>query len=170
MVDRIVATCTFGATAWTGALSSLWTQRIMAGSSAFPPTLKELSRMATRDDRFYLSSHEWHKPDGDFVLIGISEQAVEELTDITYVEVTTEEGDIDAGEPFGEIESVKATSEMYCGISGEVVEVNQEVIDNPALLNEDCYDKGWIVKVKPSDPKQVESLLSPADYAAQLTS
>lgn len=123
--------------------------------------------MATPTDRFYLSSHEWHKPEGDLILIGISQPAVDELTDITYVEVTADDGTIDAGEPFGEIESVKATSEMYCGVSGEVVEINQDVIDNPALINEDCYGRGWIVKVRPDDPGQVESLLHAADYEAQ---
>lgn len=123
--------------------------------------------MAAPDDRHYLPSHEWHKPDGDHVLVGISKFAVDELTDITYLEVEKDSGPIAKGEPFGEVESVKATSELYCGIDGEVVEVNQEVLDNPALLNEDCYDAGWILKVKPSDASQVDGLLSASDYEAQ---
>ncbi|MEM9414104.1 MAG: glycine cleavage system protein GcvH [Planctomycetota bacterium] len=123
--------------------------------------------MAAPEDRYYLSSHEWHKPDGDHVLVGISKFAVDELTDITYLEVEKDSGEIAAGETFGEVESVKATSELYSGIDGEVVDVNQEVIDNPALLNEDCYDAGWILKIKPSDPEQVKSLLNAADYSAQ---
>lgn len=123
--------------------------------------------MAAPEDRYYLASHEWHKPEGDLVLIGISQVAVDELTDITYLEVEKDAGPIAKGEAFGEVESVKATSELYAGIDGEVVAVNQEVLDNPALLNDDCYDAGWILKIKPSDPEQVKSLLSPADYQSQ---
>lgn len=123
--------------------------------------------MSAPDDRQYLASHEWHKPEGDLVVIGISQSAVDELTDITYLEVTTDSGPIDAGATFGEIESVKATSELYAGIAGEVVEVNQEALDNPAIINDDCYDKGWIIKIKPADPNATGSLLSAADYQAQ---
>lgn len=122
--------------------------------------------MSAPDDRKYLASHEWHKPEGDLVVIGISQTAVDELTDITYLEVTTESGSIDAGQTFGEIESVKATSELYTGVAGEVVEVNQAVIDNPALINDDCYGQGWIIKIKPTSPDATASLLSAADYQA----
>jgi glycine cleavage system H protein len=117
-------------------------------------------------DRRYLQSHEWHQQDGDAVKIGISQFAVDELTDITYLEVKTRSGPIEAGESFGEIESVKATSELYSGVTGEVVEVNQEVLDNPALINEDPYGRGWIIKVLPTDPGQFESLLDAAAYDA----
>lgn len=123
--------------------------------------------MASPDDRKYLESHEWHKPEGDLVAIGISKFAVEELTDITYVEYLKEDGPIKAGETFGEIESVKATSELYVGIDGEVVAVNQELIDNPALMNDDCYTAGWMIKIKPSDPAQLDNLLDAAAYDAQ---
>ncbi|MEZ6190882.1 MAG: glycine cleavage system protein GcvH [Phycisphaerales bacterium] len=122
--------------------------------------------MPTPDDRRYLESHEWHKPEGDVVLIGISQFAVDELTDITYLEITAE-GAIDKGDALGEIESVKATSELYSGIAGEVVEVNQAVVDDPSLINRDCYGDGWIVKLKPSDPGQLDALLSAADYEKQ---
>ena len=123
--------------------------------------------MSAPDDRQYLASHEWHKSEGDLVVIGISQVAVDELTDITYLEVTTESGSIAAGETFGEIESVKATSELYTGIAGEVVEVNQEALDNPAIINDDCYGKGWIIKIKPADTNATDALLSAADYQAQ---
>lgn len=122
--------------------------------------------MPAPDDRRYLESHEWHKPEGDIVLIGISRFAVDELTDITYLEITAE-GAIDKGDALGEIESVKATSELYCGIDGEVIEVNQAVIDDPSLINRDCYGAGWIVKLRPSDPGQLDGLLSAADYEEQ---
>lgn len=100
------------------------------------------------------------------MLIGISRFAVDELTDITYVEVTAD-GSVSAGEAFGEIESVKATSELYSGIDGQIVEVNAAVIDNPALINEDPYGKGWILKVKPSDTGQLDALLDATAYDRQ---
>ena len=123
--------------------------------------------MIAPDDRKYLASHEWHKPEGDLIVIGISQVAVDELTDITYLEVTTASGSIEAGQTFGEIESVKATSELYTGVAGEVVEVNQEAMDNPATINEDCYGKGWIIKIKPADAAGYDALLSAADYQAK---
>lgn len=123
--------------------------------------------MSAPDDRKYLASHEWHKPEGDLIAIGISQNAVDELTDITYLEVATTTGNVDAGATFGEIESVKATSELYTGVAGEVVEVNQEVLDNPAIINDDCYGKGWIIKIKPSNPGALDALLTAADYQAQ---
>ncbi len=123
--------------------------------------------MASPEDRRYLDSHEWHKPEDGLVVIGISQHAVDELTDITYLEITNESGPIRKGESFGEIESVKATSELYAGIDGEVVDVNREVIDNPALINEDPYDRGWMIKVRPDDPEQLEQLLSASDYDRQ---
>ena len=122
--------------------------------------------MPAPDDRHYLASHEWHKSEGDLVVIGVSQPAVDELTDITYLEVTKDAGAIGPGEAFGEIESVKATSELYCGVAGEVVEVNPAVLDNPALINDDCYGAGWIIKVRPADPGAVGALLSATDYQA----
>ena len=120
--------------------------------------------MGSPDDRRYLESHEWHKLENNLVLVGVSQFAVDELTDITYVEVTAEQGPIKKGEPFGEIESVKATSELYAGIDGEIVAVNQEVIDNPEIINEDPYEKGWIIKIEPDDTQQLEQLMDAATY------
>ncbi len=120
--------------------------------------------MPSPNDRRYLESHEWHKLEGDLVAIGISQFAVDELTDITFLEVKAQSGAIAKGETFGEIESVKATSELYCGVDGEVVEVNQAVVDNPALINEDPYGQGWIIKIRPSDPGQLDGLLEAGEY------
>ncbi len=120
--------------------------------------------MASPDDRRYLETHEWHRLEDGVVTIGVSRFAVEELTDITYVEVRKSEGTIKAGDAFGEIESVKATSELYCGVDGEVVAVNQEVLDNPALVNEDPYERGWLIKVELDDPSDYERLLAAAEY------
>jgi len=122
--------------------------------------------MPSPDDRRYLDSHEWHKPEGDLVVIGVSQFAVEELTDITYLEVSAEPGPIAAGDAFGEIESVKATSDLYCGLDGEVVEINAEVIDNPAMINDDPFGAAWILKIKPSDPAQLQTLKAAEAYDA----
>jgi len=120
--------------------------------------------MASPDDRKYAETHEWHKVDGDTVTIGITRFAVDELTDITYLEFSKESGEVGQGETFGEIESVKTTSDLYSGVAGEIVEVNQEAVDNPAIINEDPWEKGWLIKVKASDLSQVDSLMSAEEY------
>ena len=120
--------------------------------------------MPSPDDRRYRETHEWHKLEDGLVVIGVSRFAVDELTDITFFEVFNPDGPVRAGEPFGEIESVKTTSELYSGVDGKLVEVNQEVIDNPALVNEDPYDKGWLVKIEPVDDGQLSALMSSEDY------
>jgi len=123
--------------------------------------------MASKDDRKYLESHEWHKTDGDLVVIGISQFAVEELTDITFLEILKTDGEVKAGEVFGEIESVKATSELYAGVDGEVVEVNQAVVDSPETINEDPWEAGWLIKIRPSDASQLDNLMDAAAYDGQ---
>lgn len=120
--------------------------------------------MASPNDRRYLDTHEWHKLEGDVVTIGISRFAVDELTDVTYLEIAKSKGPIQVGESFGEVESVKATSDLYSGVAGTVVEVNQNAINNPAVLNEDPYEKGWLIKVKVSDPASVNKLMTSRDY------
>ncbi|WP_428386915.1 glycine cleavage system protein GcvH [Mucisphaera sp.] len=119
--------------------------------------------MPSPDDRRYLDTHEWHKAEGDLVVIGLSKFAVDELADVTYLEFTKESGPIAAGDTFGEIESVKATSDLYAGIPGDIVETNPEVIDNPALINEDPYN-AWMIKLKPNNPDDLQNLLSATDY------
>ena len=121
--------------------------------------------MEIPSDRRYLATHEWHRlTDDGLVEIGISAPAVDELTDITYVEVTRDSGPIAAGDVFGEIESVKATSDLFCGIAGEVVAVNDAVVDHPERINDDCYGDGWIIRVRPDDPAAVDGLLDAAAY------
>lgn len=121
--------------------------------------------MGSPNDRRYLKTHEWHRADGDVVTIGVSRFAVEKLTDITFVEITAD-GEVAAGETIGEIESVKATSELYCGVAGTIVEINQEAIDNPAVLNEDPFEQGWLVRIRMSDPAQFNGLLTTDQYDA----
>lgn len=123
--------------------------------------------MASPADRRYAATHEWHKREGDLVVIGLSKFAVDELTDVTFVDIHKTSGTVKAGESFGEIESVKATSELYCGIDGSVVEANAAVLEDPSLVNRDPYGRGWLLKVQPSDPAQLDSLLTASDYDEQ---
>ncbi len=121
--------------------------------------------MASPADRRYLDSHEWHKPAADgTVTIGISQFAVDELTDITYVDVKKKTGAIKAGESFGEIESVKATSDIYSGIDGTVIAFNQKVIDDPSLVNKDPYGEGWLIQIKPASADGINKLMAADAY------
>jgi glycine cleavage system H protein len=120
--------------------------------------------MSVPQDRRYLQTHEWHQLIGDIVAIGITNIAADELTDITYVKLPAVGAKIAANAPFGEIESVKATSDLYSGVSGTVAAVNAELNANPGLVNADPFGKGWIIKVKVTDAGQVAKLLSADDY------
>ncbi len=112
----------------------------------------------------YSESHEWVKVDGDIAIIGVSDFAQSEMGDITYVDLPAEGDEILKDEDFGALESVKASSELYAPVSGTVEAVNEALEDAPELINEDPYGS-WIIKVKMSDPGQLDSLLSAADYA-----
>ena len=120
--------------------------------------------MSAPTDRKYLETHEWHQASGDTVTIGITQFAADELTDITFVSLPKVGTKIDANKRFGEIESVKASSDLYSGVSGTVSEVNAALSDNPGLVNRDPYAGGWMIKVKMSDPKQLEKLLPVEEY------
>ena len=119
--------------------------------------------MSSPNDRRYARTHEWHRLDGQEVILGITKFAVDELTDVTYVEITAD-GPVKAGEAIGEIESVKATSDIYAGVDGEVVAVNQEVLDDPSLVNQDPYVRGWIVRLQVAEPSQLDALLDAEQY------
>lgn len=116
------------------------------------------------DNLKYTKDHEWIKVEGDVVTEGISDYAQNELSDIVMVELPQVGRKVKAGESVGTIEAVKAVAEMYTALSGEVIAVNEEVKMAPDLLNKDPYGKGWIFKVRLSDPAEVASLLSAADY------
>lgn len=122
--------------------------------------------MGSPSDRRYNPTHEWHKLEDGHVTIGLSQFAVDELADITYIDIARAEGPVKAGESIGEIESVKATSEFYAGIDGNVVAVNEQAIADPVLVNRDPYGAGWIVRIEPADPSQLESLLTAEQYDA----
>jgi glycine cleavage system H protein len=112
----------------------------------------------------YLQTHEWHRLDGDTVTIGITQFAADELTDITYVALPKVGMKLAANGRFGEVESVKATSDLYSGVGGTVTEVNGELATNPALVNSDPFNKGWMIKVKADNPADLQKLLSADDY------
>jgi glycine cleavage system H protein len=120
--------------------------------------------MSTPSDRRYLETHEWHKPEGNVVTIGITQFAADELTDITYLALPKVGQKLTANSRFGEIESVKATSDLYSGVSGEVTEINRELANNPGLVNQDPYNKGWMIRVRAANPGEVNKLLSLDDY------
>ena len=124
--------------------------------------------MNVLEDRRYLQSHEWHYLDGDMVTIGITQYAADELTDITYVELPEVGATVEAGTPFGEIESVKATAELSSGVTGQVVEVNDRLADEPELVNNDPFGDGWMLRVKVKNSADFDRLLSPAAYAKQI--
>ena len=122
--------------------------------------------MSIPTDRKYLKSHEWHKPEGDLIVLGITQTAADELTDITYVALPKVGMTLEANARFGEIESVKATSDLYCGIAGEVVEVNEALNNNPGTVNTDPFTGGWMIKIKPAGPTESADLLDADAYAA----
>jgi len=115
------------------------------------------------DGLLYSESHEWVKMDGDVAIIGVSDFAQSEMGEITYVDMPSEGDEIAQGEDFGALESVKAASELYSPVSGEVVAVNESLEDNPGLINEDAYEN-WIIKVKVKDSGELDSLLGASDY------
>jgi glycine cleavage system H protein len=116
------------------------------------------------DELLYSESHEWVKVDGNIAIIGVSDFAQEEMGDITYVDVPAEGDSVSRDEDFGALESVKASSELYSPVSGEVVAVNEELEDKPELINEDPYG-AWIIKVEMSDKSELDTLLNAAAYA-----
>jgi glycine cleavage system H protein len=120
--------------------------------------------MAVPQDRKYAQTHEWFKPEGNTVTVGISQFAADELTDITYVDLPEVGSDTTAGEDFGEIESVKATSGLFCAVSGKVTAINERLADEPELVNNDPFGEGWMIKIECSDLSPLEKLLDAAAY------
>ena len=116
----------------------------------------------------YTPDHEWIRIDGKKGEVGITEHAQKELGDIVYVELPVLDDEIEAGDEFGTIESVKAVSPLYMPLSGKVVEVNSELRDHPELVNDDCYDEGWIVRIEITNSDEQEDLLDAEGYEAIL--
>ena len=115
-------------------------------------------------DLKYLPTHEWHRIAGDTATIGITQIAADELTDVTFVSLPKVGTTLAASGRFGEVESVKATSDLYSGVSGTVTEVNEDLVKDPSLVNTDPYNRGWMIKVKLANPAEADGLLGAEEY------
>ncbi len=124
--------------------------------------------MASPADRRYTKEHEWVKVEGDTGTVGITDYAQDQLGDVVFVELPSPGTRVAYLEKFGEIESVKAVSELFSPVTGEVVETNQALADNPQLVNESPYDEGWMLRVRLDDPSELERLLTAEQYEAYL--
>lgn len=112
----------------------------------------------------YTKDHEWIRTEGDIAYVGITDYAQGELGEIVFVDIDTEGETIAKEEVFGSIEAVKTVSDLFMPLSGEVLAVNPLLEDRPELVNEAPYMEGWLIKIKPTDPKEIDALLSAADY------
>lgn len=121
------------------------------------------------NDRKYTESHEWAKVEGDIATIGISDYAQNELGDIVYVECPGSGETFSKGDSLGLIESVKASTEFYAPVSGEITEVNEALADNPELVNESPFEKGWLLKIQMSDTSELDSMLSAEAYKEKIS-
>ena len=118
------------------------------------------------DNLKYTKEHEWLRLEGDVAVVGITDFAQGELGDIVFVEVETVDETLDADEVFGTVEAVKTVSDLFLPVAGEIVEFNEAVEDDPALVNNDPYGEGWLIKVKVSNPADVDGLLDGEAYKA----
>lgn len=112
----------------------------------------------------YSTDHEWARLEGDYVVVGITEHAQDALGDVVFVELPELNQELSAGDSFGVVESVKAVNDLYSPCDGQVVEVNEDLNDQPELVNEDPYGRGWILKLKVSGPEALATLMSPSEY------
>ena len=116
-------------------------------------------------DLKYTNDHEWVKVEGDIATVGVTDFAQGELGDIVYVEVDTLDEELEREEVFGTVEAVKTVSDLFMPISGEVIEFNESLETNPEKVNEDPYEEGWMIKIKISNPNEINELLSSEDYS-----
>ena len=119
-------------------------------------------------DRRYTETHEWFLLDDDVITMGITQYAADELTDITFVELPEVGKSFVAGDAIGEVESVKATSEIFTAVPGKIIEVNAALVDHPELINDDAFEEGWIARIKPDSVEPFRSLLTPKEYTSFL--
>ncbi len=125
--------------------------------------------MNNPSDLRYANSHEWLRLEGDIATVGISDHAQEELTDVVFVELPAVGRSVDAGDPTAVVESVKAASDIYAPVGGEIVEVNPEVEADPSLVNTDPYGKGWIFKLKVKNAADASTLMDAAAYTSHIS-
>jgi len=120
-------------------------------------------------DLKYTNDHEWVKVEGDIATVGVTDFAQGELGDIVYVEVDTLDEELEREEVFGTVEAVKTVSDLFMPISGEVIEFNESLETNPEKVNEDPYEEGWMIKIKISNPSEIDELLSSEDYSNSIS-
>jgi glycine cleavage system H protein len=130
--------------------------------------MKELNELNLPEDVRYTKDHEWARQSGDNVTIGITDFAQDQLGDIVFVELPETGDSFESGDEFGTVESVKAVSELYIPLAGEVAAVNADLEDAPELVNNAPYDKGWMLEVKPADPGEFDQLMDRAAYLEML--
>ncbi len=119
-------------------------------------------------DRKYSSDHEWIVVEGDEATIGITEYAQDALGEVVYVDLPSEGDTFEAGDTFGEVESVKSVSELFMPVSGEIIAINDALDDAPETINDDPYENGWMIRITMSDPEELKNLLEADEYAATL--
>ncbi len=130
--------------------------------------MKEIQDLNLPSDVRYTDQHEWAKSAGGTIKVGIDDYAQDQMGEIVFVELPEVGTTLSKGDEMGSIESVKTVSEIYAPVSGEIVAVNEALADAPELVNESCYDKGWIAEIKPSDPAELEGLMDSKAYLAML--
>ncbi len=135
----------------------------MAAPTATPPAQEPRPMPSPRECRF-TETHEWLHIDEDVVTLGLTQYAANELTDITYVEMKPAGSTILPGESVGEVESVKTTSDIYSPVGGQLLEVNPDVAADPSLLNSDPFGRGWLVKIRTTDPSPLDALMDQEMY------
>ena len=130
--------------------------------------MKELNELVLPEGLRYSESHEWAKADGDILKVGISDYAQDQLGDIVFVELPEVGDSLDKGTEFGTVESVKAVSELYMPVGGEIVAVNTALDESPELVNNTPYTDGWMIEIKPNDAAELNSLLTKDAYLETL--
>jgi glycine cleavage system H protein len=130
--------------------------------------MKEVDELNFPDDMRFSKDHEWARAEGELFVIGITDYAQDQMGDVVYVELPAAGTRKKDGEEFGTVESVKAVSELFMPLGGEITAINKELEDRPELVNSDPYAKGWMIKIKPDDPKSFEGLMDRSAYVALL--
>lgn len=121
--------------------------------------------MSVPDELLYSEEHEWVKKEDGRLRVGVTDFAQSELGDIVFVELPEVGDELEAGEPFGSVESVKTVSELYAPVTGKVVEINENLDDSPEFVNESPYEKAWMIVVEPSNESELDDLMSPVQYS-----
>lgn len=124
--------------------------------------------MTVPDELKYTEEHEWIRVEGEDIVVGITEFAQGELGDVVFIEIETEGETLDKGDTFGTIEAVKTVSDLYMPVDGELTEVNAALEDNPELVNSDPFGEGWMIRIKLSDPSQLDELITAEDYRSMI--